>query len=235
MGTVNIVTVNFNTPDYIKALVHSCYRKLSNGFGRLTIINTGEPEDARELSEFFQPLGETVHVLHRPGMGHGLALHEGLVYAPSPEPTLILDSDVIILRDDLLANSMPCLGPNVIAVGQVYHDYPPLQYAHPCCLLLNTPLYFRQEIAPFIGSGQPASALYFSAQMAKMEVLDFPYLEGGYVLHRGRGSRSSPRDHPDSLQTYDDYVRRVSSLGREQFVQECAGSLAPMESGSPLR
>lgn len=199
---IPIVTVSYNSPDLIDALLRTLRQFCPNP---VYVIDGSQPDMAQQVGEVtrryanvqFIPFGYNIH--HGPGMAwavRNLDLHG---------PVLFLDSDVEILRGDFIASLADALKPGMYGVGNVgpvnEQGYDradgPVSYLHPACMLCNIEV-MRQWPMP-IKHGAPmilaTRAIYRAGRSA--ELLrhvpwvgdDFSAKEThNYIKHRWRGT-----------------------------------------------
>jgi predicted O-linked N-acetylglucosamine transferase (SPINDLY family)/SAM-dependent methyltransferase len=139
---IPIVTVSYNAPDLIEALLRTLRQFYTN---RVYIIDGSNPDVAEQIRAItdgydnveFIPFGYNIH--HGPGMTWAIN-HLGL----SGE-VLFLDSDVEILKAGFLEALHEHLLPGMYGVGSTQpvneggYDRPegPISYLHPACMLNN--------------------------------------------------------------------------------------------------
>ena len=139
---IPIVTVSYNSPDLIAALLASIRRFYPNP---VIVIDGSQPEIAAQIRPVaegypdvrFIPFGYNIH--HGPGLTwaiRNLDLHG---------PVLFLDSDVEVLRRGFLESLREALAPGMYGVGSLMYvnalgqpagpdGYP---YLHPACMLCD--------------------------------------------------------------------------------------------------
>jgi predicted O-linked N-acetylglucosamine transferase (SPINDLY family)/SAM-dependent methyltransferase len=139
---IPIVTVSYNAPDLIEALLRTLRQFYTN---RVYVIDGSNPDVAEQIRAItdgydnveFIPFGYNIH--HGPGMTWAIN-HLGL----SGE-VLFLDSDVEILKAGFLEALHEHLLPGMYGVGSTQpvneggYDRPegPISYLHPACMLNN--------------------------------------------------------------------------------------------------
>jgi predicted O-linked N-acetylglucosamine transferase (SPINDLY family) len=140
---IPIVTVSYNAPDLIEALLRTLRQFYTN---RVYVIDGSNPDVAEKIRAItdgydnveFIPFGYNIH--HGPGLAWAIN-HLGL----SGE-VLFLDSDVEILKGGFLESLHDHLRPGMYGVGNVQlvteqgYDRPldgPIRYLHPACMLTN--------------------------------------------------------------------------------------------------
>lgn len=139
---IPIVTVSYNSPELIAALLASIRRFYPNP---VYVIDGSQPEIAaqiRPVAEAYQdvrfiPFGYNIH--HGPGMTwafRNLDLHG---------PVLFLDSDVEVLRRGFLESLRGALAPGMYGVGSLLYvnalgqpvEHNGYLYLHPACMLCD--------------------------------------------------------------------------------------------------
>jgi predicted O-linked N-acetylglucosamine transferase (SPINDLY family)/glycosyltransferase involved in cell wall biosynthesis len=142
-GQIPIVTVSYNAPDLINALLGSLRKFYSN---RVYVIDGSRPEVAEQIravaAQFdnveFIPFGYNIH--HGPGLSWAIN-NLGL-----SGQVLFLDSDVEIVNPGFLESLQSHLKPGMYGVGNIQlvneqgYDRPddgPVRYLHPACMLTN--------------------------------------------------------------------------------------------------
>lgn len=139
---IPIVTVSYNAPDLIEALLRTLRQFYPN---RVYVIDGSNPDVAEKIRAIaarfenveFIPFGYNIH--HGPGMAWAIA-HLGL----SGE-VLFLDSDVEIVKAGFLEALHEHLQPGMYGVGSTQpvneqgYDRPDgaINYLHPACMLTN--------------------------------------------------------------------------------------------------
>lgn len=139
---IPIVTVSYNAPDLIEALLRTLRQFYSN---RVYIIDGSNPDVAEQIRAItdghdnveFIPFGYNIH--HGPGLAWAIN-HLGL----SGE-VLFLDSDVEIVKAGFLEALHEHLQPGMYGVGSTQpvneqgYDRPDgiIEYLHPACMLTN--------------------------------------------------------------------------------------------------
>lgn len=143
IASIPVVTVSYNSPDLIEALLRTFRQFYSN---KVYVIDGSRPEIAAQIAPVaarfadveFIPFGYNIH--HGPGMTWAI---ENL---PLTGEVLFLDSDVEIKRPGFLESLQSHLEPGMWGVGGIQqvneqgYDRPddgPVAYLHPACMLVN--------------------------------------------------------------------------------------------------
>ncbi len=151
---------------------------------------------------------------------HGPALTQGISWLARRQRAVaahdrldyvwVLDSDVIVLRRDTVRDAIQLFKrSNAAAVGQKTGDpaYNRLlrhnpEMLHPCSLILDPGRVWRSPIPPFLEGGAPATALQVAADEHGLRLVEFPFIEDGYLLHLGRGTLREVADGNDTSNRY---------------------------------
>lgn len=206
-GRVGIVVANFNTRLLIAHLVFSLYRLLGGSeFAILVFVDSGSTDGSRELLGALHRTGLIHLIRNRRQRYHGPALTQGISWlarrqqgvAPSARVNCIwvLDSDVIVLRPDTVADALAAFKLwNAAAIGQKTGDpaYSRLlrhnpDMLQPFSLLLDPARLWRPPIPPFTEDGAPAAELQIAADAHGFRLMHFPFAEKHYLVHLGRGT-----------------------------------------------
>ncbi|MBY0557555.1 MAG: methyltransferase domain-containing protein [Burkholderiaceae bacterium] len=198
---IPIVTVSYNGPDLIAALLRTLRQFCPNP---VYIIDGSSPDKAEQIGVIaaaypnvqFIPFGYNIH--HGPGMAwaiNNLDLHG---------PVLFLDSDVEILRGDFIATMAAALQPGMYGVGHVGivdengcdDDHGKVSYLHPACMLCDVDVMRQWPLpikhgAPMI---QAVAALARAGQRALLGNVAWVGADFGaqsthqYIKHQWRGT-----------------------------------------------
>jgi len=166
---IPIVTVSYNAPDLIEALLRTLRQFYTN---RVYVIDGSNPDVAENIRAItdgydnveFIPFGYNIH--HGPGMAWAIR-HLGL----SGE-VLFLDSDVEIIQGGFLESLHSHLRPGMYGVGALHQvnelgydrDDGAIRYLHPACMLTNIDVV-RQWPMP-IKHGAPCIATMLAIHQA---------------------------------------------------------------------
>ncbi|SDE01271.1 Glycosyl transferase family 2 [Massilia sp. PDC64] len=143
IANIPVVTVSYNSPDLIEALLRTFRQFYPN---KVYVIDGSRPEIAAQIAPVtarfpnveFIPFGYNIH--HGPGMTWAI---ENL---PLSGQVLFLDSDVEIKRAGFLESLQAHLAPGMWGVGGIQqvneqgYDRPDdgaVAYLHPACMLVN--------------------------------------------------------------------------------------------------
>ena len=222
---VGIVVASFNTRRLIAQLVFSLYRVLGRSeFAQIVVVDNASTDGSRELLDALHEAALIQLIRNRSQRYHGPALTQGISWlarrqrtVPAPERldyVWVLDSDVIVLRPDTVRDALRLFEhPDVAAVGQKTGDpaYNRLlrrnpEMLHPCSLLLDPARIWRDPIPPFLDDGAPSTALQQAADERGLRLVEFPFVEDGYLLHLGRGTLREVAGGNDTSNRYYDWA-----------------------------
>ena len=74
-------------------------------------------------------------------------------------------------------------------------------------LLIDPARVWRDGIEPFADGGDPALGLLTSAKAQGERLTEFPFVRGGYLIHRGRSSLSAVWEAGDTAHPSYDWAR----------------------------
>jgi hypothetical protein len=201
------VVANYNTRRLIAQLVFSLYRFLGGSeFAQVVVVDNASTDSSRDLLRALQHAGLLHLIGNRTQRYHGPALTQGVSWLAHRQNRVaadeqldyvwVLDSDVIILRSDTVRAALEMFSrPGAAAVGQTMGDvaYDGLlrrnpEMLDPCSLMIDPARIWRAPIPPFIEDGAPSTALQIAADECGLDLVGFPFVESGYLLHLGRGT-----------------------------------------------
>jgi hypothetical protein len=203
---VGVVVANFNTRRLIAQTVFSLYRLLGRDqFSELVVVDNGSTDGSRELLGALHRAGLIHLIRNRTQRYHGPALTQGVSWLARGQESgacsrvdhvWVLDSDVIVLRSDSVRDALAAARRlDAAVVGPKLGDprYSGFlknnpEMLNPCSMLFDPHRVWRSPIPPFLEDGAPATALQVAADACGLRLLDFPFIEDGYVLHLGRGT-----------------------------------------------
>ena len=199
--TVAIVVANYNTSRLIAQLVFSIYRLLGRDqFSELVVVDNASTDGSRELLNALHQAGLVHLIRNRTQRYHGPALTQGISWLVGASNSVgyvwVLDSDVVVLRPDTVHDALVTARQlDAAAVGQRLGDdaYNSLlknnpEMLDPCSLIFDVRRIWRDAIPRFLEDGAPATALQVAADAEGLRLVGFPFVEGEYLLHLGRGT-----------------------------------------------
>ena len=217
--TVGIVVAHFNTRRLIAQLVFSLYRLLGRDqFAELVVVDNGSTDGSRELLAALDR-AKLIHLIQNEEQRyHGPALTQGVSWLIGARADVdyvwVLDSDVAVLRHDTVRDALARARElDAAAVGQKLGDdaYNRLlrnnpEMLDPCCLIFDPRRVWRDPIPPFLEDGAPATALQVAADANGLRLVDFPFVEGEYLVHLGRGTLREIAQSGDAANRYYDWA-----------------------------
>lgn len=218
---LGIVVANFNTRLLIAQLVFSLYRLLGRSeFAQIVVVDNASTDGSLELLDALYE-ARLIHLIRNRSQGyHGPALTRGISWLAHRQPTLpadkrldcvwVMDSDVIVLRRDTVRDALRVFEESdAAAVGQKTGDpaYNELlqhnpEMLHPCSLMLDPTRIWQDPIPRFLEDGAPSTALQVAADAQGLRLVEFPFVEDGYLLHLGRGTLREVADRNDAANRY---------------------------------
>ena len=144
---VEIVSVNYNTPDLIERLNNSIKRYIGEDY-LFTIIDGSTLNYYNRIEHLNKGLTKIIHfnfnIHHGPGMDYAI---RNSTY----EYVLLLDSDVTILKEGLIEKMMSLFKDGTYCVAQIVfvnrrgenEKNGEIAYAHPHCMLIKRSEYFK--------------------------------------------------------------------------------------------
>jgi glycosyltransferase involved in cell wall biosynthesis len=199
-GAVTVVTVNWNSRDYLRTLLRLVPRR-SPGDVRILVVDNDSRDGSRELLAGLPD----VRLLGLPvNLGHDLALDLGFLSVET-EFVVALDVDAFPVHDRWLDELLGPLHAGSAISGARLNR----QYVHPCCLAMRTERFvrrrhsFREHYRPRkegidasgdIGeelSGREAGNLHFFDPTSQRGPGDIGTVFGGLVYHNFYSTRFS--------------------------------------------
>ncbi len=200
---VGVVVVNYNTLELTAQVIYSLYRHVRQPPFHLVIVDNASTDGSVALLEALSDAGICEVLLNNEQRYHGPGLNQGFdhlaqrqIAVPAEErlcAVWVLDSDCIVMRDDALSAALDVMREtNAGIVGQWVHDqwhHGDMMGLH--ALLIDPVRVWQDGITPFQEDGSPSEALQQSAIRAGVIAAEFPFTQGGYVVHVGRGTLRS--------------------------------------------
>ena len=222
---VGIVVANFNTRRLIAQLVFSLCRLLGRSeFAQIIVVDNASTDGSGDLLDALHA-AEVIHLIrNRSQRYHGPALTQGISWLAQRQQAVaaherldyvwVLDSDVIVLRADTVRDALRLFThDDVAAVGQKTGDpahsrllQHNAEMLHPCSLMLDPARVWRDPIPPFLEDGAPSTALQVAADARRLRLVEFPFIEDGYLLHLGRGTLREVAGGNDTGNRYYDWA-----------------------------
>ncbi|MBN1980465.1 MAG: glycosyltransferase [Chitinivibrionales bacterium] len=210
-NNITIIIVHSNTLQLTAHAIYSIYEKIAytDGAVRIVVVDNCSTDSSASFLEILARNGYidlvklTHPVQHGPGLNIGARhvhfFEENLSLEQKTSIFLFLDSDVIILRGEVLTDSRKELfsQKDNAAAAQLQSDQLSDDggYPHPSCLLMKKNIYESSRIKPFMKGGVPAKNLAKSIRRNNYCIVDFPFRKMNYILHIGRGTLKKLKEY----------------------------------------
>ncbi|HXT90675.1 MAG TPA: glycosyltransferase family 2 protein [Trebonia sp.] len=211
---VTVVTVSYNTRELTALLLWSLRRILGWEPLEVVVVDNGSRDGSAELLARVSAAGGCRLITNAANAMHGPALNQAMSFLAASGPGLprwvwALDSDVVISRPDALSKAVERAEQTDAAIaGESWWDaWQETDRFLAYSLLVDPARVWRDGIEPFADGGDPAFDLLQSAQAEGQTLTEFPFVRGGYVIHRGRGSLAAVRESDDSAHPSYDWAR----------------------------
>jgi glycosyltransferase involved in cell wall biosynthesis len=214
-ANVAIVTVNWNTATLIAQLLFSICRVVGREqVKRIVVVDNNSDDGSQALLEALSRAGVIDVIYNKHQRYHGPGLNDGIHFlerlqrnsknaADAIDYIWVIDSDCIILRDDVINDSVAALRKSGAGLcGQFQDEAMPEGYAHVSSLLFDPARAWRRGFCKFEEHGVPALALQRSMLKNNIPRLDFPFRDNGYLLHPGRGTLRVVRERAEITNNY---------------------------------
>jgi len=195
---VAIVTVNYNTVDLISLLIYSIHCVLRPAsVATVLIVDNASTDGSPDLLAAVEEAGLCSVISNADNRNHGPAINQAIdrlaVLAAtdrSPRWIWILDSDCVIARADALhAALLAANHARATVVGEFQPDpWHKMARFGIHSLLIDPSVTWRVNGAQFSDGGDPAFEFLQTTNASHLAMAEFPFLQGGYVIHRGRGT-----------------------------------------------
>ena len=195
---VTVVSVNFKTPGLIRDCIVSLRRNYI-GIPIILIDNGGCSASLATVRTIDRTFGSTTTIENSHNIGHGPALHQGIMHAKTPY-VFTLDSDTATKSGGFVEAMLREFdkNPKLFALGWLRYTNAngvasPKQnlkrgmpYVHPYACMIDRKKYLKLK-QPFIHSGAPATKLMQAAKKVGYALKSFPI--EGYIWHKEAGTR----------------------------------------------
>jgi|GEM_PF-1629077 hypothetical protein len=204
---VGVVVANYNTANLISQLIFSLHRIVhSPKVAQIVVVDNASTDGSIHILEALHNANLIHLIKNQEQQYHGKGLNQGVSWLArtydahdpnhSIDYVLILDSDVILLRDDIIDDSIAFIresGSDII--GQLQTPVIKLRHnpylVHPSTLFFDAGRIWKNPIPPFYDHGSPAEPMEKYADRKGRVISSFPYADENYVIHLGGGTLSS--------------------------------------------
>ncbi|MCJ7812458.1 glycosyltransferase [bacterium] len=152
---ITALTVNYNTPDFLERLLISFRKYYDLSFVVIDGSDESQYQKIKSFPDKYQitliHFGYNIH--HGPGLAYGINYIE-------TEQILLLDSDLIVLKNGFVEDLQSKLRPDSYGIGDVqtvdergFNAKSGIKYLHPACALINRKIVLKY--APPVKHGAP--------------------------------------------------------------------------------
>jgi hypothetical protein len=217
---VGVVTVNWNTAGLLARLVFGLRRVVRPGtITEIVVVDNASTDGSVELAGALAAAG-VVHLIENPVQRyHGPGLTQGVNHlarcadaAERVDLVWALDTDVFVLRSDVLDVAIAALDDSGAVLAADPEDYAPGPATLTdgplalCSTLIDPAAIWRPRYRPFLEDGDPARHLLADLRRDGRPVLAFPFCSEGYLLHLGRATLAQVRARADASNRYADWA-----------------------------
>lgn len=214
---VGVVMVSFNTMSVTSQAIYALFRHVRRPSFRLVVVDNGSTDGSAEMLTTLASAGLCELVLNAEQRYHGPGLNQAIDHlvanrvAGPGRPiryVLVLDSDCIVLRPDVLSSALSLMAATGAGLlGQrVFDDWHHGDMMGLHCLLLDLEQVWVPSIPRFEEHGSPSEHLQRSAIAAGVRAVDFPFTRDGYAVHLGRATLEAIARSADHGNRYFDWA-----------------------------
>lgn len=245
---VAVVTVNYNTAELTAHLLYSLFRVLEpRSLARVVVVDNDSDDGSAALLSALRDRGLIDLVrnqwltYHGPGLNRGLSHLARLQQRGAADTDLVwvLDSDVVVLRPQVLTDAVRSLTSNRAALAAELGPEEPALLPKGCfyvsSMLIDPGRAWRRGVRPFWEHGSPGAGMQRSLEDRREPMVEFPFYRDQYLLHLGQGTldrlvarndranryyqwATRPRSYtyhysgnPDGARHYDAFLRRFQA------------------------
>jgi glycosyltransferase involved in cell wall biosynthesis len=195
-----VVTASYrDLPQLVQLLVTLLRVPPAGALHSVLVVDAGASDEERAVLRALGEAGVIRHLERDRRTGHGAALNAGIsaigdavkAGAPAPAYLWLLDSDVLVLRADVVAAAVGAMERGRAAlIGQLQQDVLAEVggYAHVSSVMLDPRVVWRRNVPPFFEDGTPGVEQQRRLRKLGLPVFDFPFYRDRYLLHLGQGA-----------------------------------------------
>jgi glycosyltransferase involved in cell wall biosynthesis len=232
-GSTVAVIVSFNTRELTRHTLYSLLKAVGRELSSVIVVDNGSDDGSLDDLRVAADRGVLTLLENRGWPQHGPGLNLAMSYlASSPEAAdisdvWVLDSDMVILRNDVLHRARAAMRSSGAAI--LGEKRPAGELVLLCSVLIDPRKVWTGDVPVFLWDGLPSDAMQEHLLHRGEVVAPFPFAEEGYLVHVGAGTLRVLRDRGlnvgDWGATYsglDDGEAKYATLLR-QFRQETSG------------
>lgn len=215
---------NYNAAQFLSYALFSLYRILGEpAFRKIVVVDNHSCDESLTVLEAFRDAGLIELIANPFQRYHGPALNQALTHLSTQQNgnsfdnidyIWVLDSDVIILRSDILLHAVTSLQRYHAAIlGEFEHVTLHEGYAQPFSMLLNPSICWRSGIPVFHEDGAPAREMQRRLRRLGHIILNFPFTEHYYLLHIGSASVHDLTKHGLVSNRYYGWAKQWEGIG----------------------
>ena len=190
-GRVVAITVSYNTVDLTRQLLYSLFATgVVDALDELIVVDNRSRDGSLDYLRAMSRRGLITLIenrwppYHGPGLNRAMSRLARRPDACTIEYVWILDSDVVVLRPDALADALRVARTTGAAiVGAKLYS-----------MVIDPRTVWRRGLPPFEEQGHPADALRKLVVESGGLTVDHPFADDGYLLHHRAGSMLSVRN-----------------------------------------
>jgi len=220
--SVGAVVVNWNTRGLLARLLYGLTHVVAPGHvTEIVVVDNASDDGSAELGAALADagvirfVGNTEQRYHGPGLTQGVNVLAELAAerASAVDFVWVLDSDVLILRPDVIVAAQAALAATGAVLAGERADYGPGPAAvttEPlalCSVIFDPVEVWRADNRPFLQDGEPSRELLADLEARGKTLLAFPFCTAEYILHLGRGTLAEVKRRDDQQNVYRDWAQ----------------------------
>lgn len=218
---IAVVTVNYNTKDYLARLIFSLKRITDDSvqIGPIVVVDNNSSDGSIEFIQQLDKAGLIVGIINRVQKYHGPGLNQGMEFLRSQaaagkagytdiDYVFVVDSDVFITRGEFFTHCLHAMGQSGADLSGEFFECEYIEggYAHVSSILFDPKKCWRRGLQPFEEHGVPA--LEFQRTMIRQGLvrLDYPHRTNLYLIHITSGTLKAICATNDRSNKYFDWA-----------------------------